>query len=164
MWVLYAEIENPPEDPVLDKFEEIIQYVDGRYEVALPWKNEDVKLNLVSNESNARKRLSVLNYKFEKNPNLKEEYHKVLEMYEQDNIIAEVPVSEMNSPYDPYPTYCMPHSPVMKDSVSSKVRPVFDAFAPGSNGVSLNNCLESGPSLIPDLVEIFSGLEDGILP
>ncbi|XP_076037198.1 uncharacterized protein LOC143022737 [Oratosquilla oratoria] len=33
-------------------------------------------------------------------------------------------------------------------------RPVFDVLAVRPNGVSLNDCLESGPSLIPDLVEI----------
>lgn len=31
---------------------------------------------------------------------------------------------------------------------------MFDASAAGPNGFSLNDCLESGPSLIPDLVEI----------
>ncbi|XP_076037767.1 uncharacterized protein LOC143023139 [Oratosquilla oratoria] len=54
----------------------------------------------------------------------------------------------------PYPIYYLPHRPVIKECVSSKIRPVFDASAVGSNGVSLNDCLESGPSLIPDLVEI----------
>ena len=34
------------------------------------------------------------------------------------------------------------------------LRPVFDASAPGYNGVSLNDCLETGPSLIPNLAEI----------
>ena len=71
--------------------------------------------------------------------------------YEKDNIIVEVPHSEIESPY---PTYYMPHRPIIRDSISSKVRPVFDASAAGPNGVSLNNCLDSGPSLIPDLVEI----------
>ena len=47
-----------------------------------------------------------------------------------------------------------PRTCLVKDSISSKVRPVFDALAAGPNGISLNNCLDSGPSLIPDLVEI----------
>ena len=106
---------------------------------------------MLDNENCARKRLSVLNYKFEKNPVLKEEYDKVFKCYEDNNIIVEVPLSERESPY---PTYYMPHRPVIKDNVSSKIRPVFDASAAGPNGISLNDCLESGPSLIPDLVEI----------
>lgn len=49
----------------------------------------------------------------------------------------------------------MPHRPVVKlSSTSTKVRPVFDASATGYNGVSLNDCLLSGPSLNPDLVEV----------
>lgn len=148
---IYTEKDRPPKDPVLDTFEETVQYVNDRYEVALPWKNEDAKFSLLDNENCARKRLSVLNYKFEKNPDLKEEYNKVLKSYEENNIIVEVPQSEMESPY---PTYYMPHRPVIKDCVSTKIRPVFDASAAGPNGISLNDCLESGPSLIPDLVEI----------
>ena len=70
---IYAEKDNPPRDPMLDTFEQTVKYADGRYEVALTWKNEDDKLSLLDNENCARKRLSVLNYKFEKNPVLKEE-------------------------------------------------------------------------------------------
>ncbi|XP_068234171.1 uncharacterized protein [Palaemon carinicauda] len=43
---------------------------------------------------------------------------------------------------------------VWEGSLTTKVRPVFDGSARGSNGVSLNDCLESGPSLNSDLVEV----------
>lgn len=148
---IYTEKDVPTKNPVLENFEDSVQFVDGRYEVALPWKNEDVKLKLLDNENVARKRLSVLNYKFVKNPDLKEAYDEVLKGYEENGIVVEVPLSEMESPY---PTYYMPHRPVIRECVSTKIRPVFDASAAGPNGISLNNCLESGPSLIPDLVEI----------
>ncbi|XP_076037863.1 uncharacterized protein LOC143023227 [Oratosquilla oratoria] len=143
--------DKPPKDPVLDKFEDSVKFVDGRYEVALPWKSDVSKLSLLKNETGARKRLATLNSKFERNPSLRIEYDKVLKSYEDSNIIEEVPQSEMEGPY---PIYYLPHRPVIKECVSSKIRPVFDASAVGSNGVSLNDCLESGPSLIPDLVEI----------
>ena len=52
----------------------------------------------------------------------------------------------------PPPVYYMPHRPVVKESsLATKVRPVFDTSAKGYNGVSLNDCLETGPSLLPDL-------------
>ena len=136
---------------MLDTFEETVKCVDGRYKVALPLKNEDAKMSLFDNETCARKRFSVLNHKFEKNLVLKEEYGKVLKCYEDNDNIIQVPLSERESPY---PTYYMPHRPVIKDSVSSKIRPVFDASAAGPNGISLNDCLDTDPSLIPDLVEI----------
>lgn len=74
-----------------------------------------------------------------------------LEGYEQEGIIEEVPPSELESTH---PTYYLPHRPVVHESSSStKVRPVFDASAVSYHGISLNNSLETGPSLNPDLVE-----------
>ena len=110
-----------------------------------------MKLSLLDHENCAKKRLSVLNYKFKKNPVLKEEFDQVFKCYEGNNIIVEVPLSERESPYL---TNYMPHRPLIEDNVSSKIRSVFDASAAGPNGISLNDGLESGPSLIPDLVEI----------
>ena len=51
----------------------------------------------------------------------------------------------------------MPHRPVVREastSTKSKMHPVFDASPPGYNGVSLNDCLETAPSLIPNIAEI----------
>ena len=61
---------------------------------------------------------------------------------------------ELLSGSDYEDAYYMPHRPVFKDS-SYSVRPVFDAGAKDSNGTSLNSCLEVGPNLLPDLVDIF---------
>ena len=47
-----------------------------------------MKLSLLDHENCAKKRLSVLNYKFEKNPVLKEEYNKLFKCYEDNNIIV----------------------------------------------------------------------------
>ena len=139
-------------DPVLKKFSETIKFDNGRYEVALPWKSSAAKENIINNERLARKRLEGLNRKFEKDPNLREQYDAVFQGYEQEGIIEEVPSSEIISPY---PIYYLPHRPVVRESSSStKVRPVFDASAVSYNGISLNDCLESGPSLNPNLVEI----------
>ena len=68
-------------------------------------------------------------------------------------MIEEVPVSEMNP--HPFPVFYLPHRPVVKEmSSTTKVRPVFDASAKGPNLVSLNDCLETDPSLIASLAEI----------
>ena len=96
---IYPEKDNPPKEKVLEPFKDTVEYVNGRYEVTLPWKNEVEKFSLLNNENIARKRLSVLNYKFEKNPDLKAEYDKVLMDYEKGNIIVGVPHSEIESPY-----------------------------------------------------------------
>ena len=71
---------------------------------------------------------------------------------EQAGVIEEVPDDEIVSPH---PVFYLPHHPVVKESsVSTKVRPVFDASAPGPNDVSVNDCVETGPCLIPDLVKV----------
>ncbi len=49
----------------------------------------------------------------------------------------------------------MTHHPLMKQSrVTTEVRLVFDASAQGYNGVSLNNCMYTGLSLIPISIEV----------
>lgn len=49
-------------------------------------------------------------------------------------------------------TFYLPHHPVVREAVVlTKVSLVFDASAKGPNGVSMSNCLEASPSLIPDL-------------
>ncbi|KAJ8049619.1 hypothetical protein HOLleu_02443 [Holothuria leucospilota] len=45
--------------------------------------------------------------------------------------------------------------PVIRESsLTTKIPPVFDASAKGYNGLYLNDCLETGPSLIPNLTGI----------
>ncbi|XP_035228963.1 uncharacterized protein LOC118201051 [Stegodyphus dumicola] len=52
----------------------------------------------------------------------------------------------------------LPHRAVIKQSSTTKIRPVFDASAKERNGVSLNDCLEKGPNyleLIPSILNRF---------
>ena len=68
---------------------------------------------------------------------------------ENEGFIEEVPAGELTTPN---PVFYMPHRPVVKESsLTTKIRPVFDASARGFNGVSLNDCLNTGPSMIPNL-------------
>ncbi|XP_037775533.1 uncharacterized protein LOC119572496 [Penaeus monodon] len=113
---------------------------------------DDCTKNLRNNEGLARKRLEGLERKLDKDPQLKEQYFDVFTGYEDEGIIEEVPSNEIVSSQ---PIYYMPHRPVVKESsTSTKIKPVFDASAASYNGVSLNDCLESGPSLNPDLVKV----------
>ena len=136
-------------DPVLSHFSENVKLVDGRYEVALPWNKN--KCDLLDNEHVAHRRMMSLNRRLDSNPELKESYNSVFIEYESQGFIEEVSSECFTS----QPTYFMPHHPVVKEhSASTKVRPVFDASAVGVNGISLNDCMETGPSLIPSLVEV----------
>lgn len=58
--------------------------------------------------------------------------------------------------------FCFLHCPVVRETaVSTKFSLVFDASAKGPNGVSLSDCLEVGPSLIPDLPLSCCGSDSG---
>ncbi|XP_068237125.1 uncharacterized protein [Palaemon carinicauda] len=145
-------VESYSETKVFKEFESTVKFVNGRYEVALPWKDDSAKKRLLNNVVIAHKRLGRLMVKLEHDKELKKEYQKVFDSYESDHIIEEVPRQEISGVN---PVYYMPHRPVVKlSSSSTKIRPVFDASASCYNGVSLNDCLSSGPSLNPDLVEV----------
>ena len=141
--------EEPVVDHVLEEFQETVALKDGRYEVALPWKPESVRPKLLDNEKLARQRLEHLTRRLARSPELEVRYHSVIDGYLQQGFIEEVPHGE---PPDSGAVYYMPHRPVVKESnLTTKVRPVYDASAKGFNGVSLNDCMEAGPSLIPNL-------------
>ena len=84
---------------------------------------------------------------------LRAEYDHVLQDMEASGVIQEVPDAALSAPAGV--EFYMPHRPVVRpDSASTRVRPVFDAPACDRNGVSLNDCLEAGPSLIPQLTDV----------
>lgn len=142
-------IENSP-DRVLNQFNETIKFTpEGRYSVKLPWKENHASLG--NNHSIAQRRLASLTRRLSKDPDLAQKYHATIAEMRDQGIIEEVPPeSQVEGP-----VYYMPHRPVVKESsLTTKIRPVFDASAKGYNGVSLNDCLETGPCLLPSLVDI----------
>ena len=49
----------------------------------------------------------------------------------------------------------MPHHPVIrKEQSTTKVRIVYDGSAKFNDSVSLNDCLQTGPNLIPKLFDV----------
>ena len=133
---------------ILATFNESARFKDRRYEVSVPWKENASKL--VSNDAAARARLFSLQRRLDKSPSLKDRYNQVFIDMENSGIIEEVTETKVS-----YPTFYLPHHPVIKESSSTtKIRPVFDASAVGPNGISLNDCVETGPAMMPDLVGI----------
>ena len=144
--------EPPSENEVMSDFNKTIQFKEGRYWVSQPWK-KDGKTLLTDNLAEARERLTKLNRKLDKDSKLKFDYERVFKEWEDLGIIEEVPSKEIN--WKKNPLFYLPHRPVIRESsVSTKIRPVFDASAKAKSGVSLNDCLHAGPSLLPDLIKI----------
>ncbi|GFS42877.1 integrase catalytic domain-containing protein [Trichonephila inaurata madagascariensis] len=124
---------------------------NGRYCVGLPWLGRSVEL--LSNYQVAEKILfgitrrlrSLLKY---------EKYDGVFKEWLEEGVIEMVPDRELNSK-----GHCLPHHPVFKpDSVTNKIRPVFDVSCKVGRSPSLNDCLVKGPNLtkeIPSILLIF---------
>ena len=125
-----------------------IQFENGLYVVAVPWRNE--RPSLPNNRPLAEKRLESTERKLEKNPEIAEAYQKVIEEYLEKNYIRQVP------PDDTKPTteWLLPHFPVVRaDRTTTKTRIVFDASAKFW-GKSLNSEALPGPKLQADMLSI----------
>ena len=137
-------------DPIMTDFSENITYENGRYCVGLPWNEKQGKL--LNNKSLAEKRLNSLFKRLEAQPDLKNKYNENIKEMEETGIISQIKEPADNKGG---PIFYLPHRPVVKEqSKTTKVRPVFDGSAKGFNGVSLNDCLETGPNLLPNLLEV----------
>ena len=141
-------------NPILTKFNEELEYSPSlqRYQVALPFKKSFSADDMVNNLGIAVKRLYCLHKKLGPESTLLKKHYEVLQEYENERIVEVVPQDEIHKSHG---VYYMPHRPIVKESsISTRVRPVFDCSSKSYNGMSLNDLLETGPSLNPDLVAI----------
>ena len=160
-WELETMNMDRYESSPLDEFYECIEREDtGRYKLPLLWKNSEK--NLDSNFDVAKQRLKYLNNRLERNPNLKNEYANVFEEYKEMDIIEKVPENEMCKDDG---VFYLPHHAVVKEkSESTKVRPVFDGSVKNKQNVSLNELLDAGPSLLPQLLELLLRFRYYVIP
>ncbi|GFR58490.1 retrovirus-related Pol polyprotein from transposon 17.6 [Elysia marginata] len=98
----------------------------------------------------ASKRLQSLSRRQEGYPELKKAYDENLADMERSGNIREAISKAKDGPV----IYLPHHLVVREDSRTTKVTPLFDAFAKGYNGVLLNDCLEAGPNLLPNILEV----------
>jgi len=120
----------------------------GRFVVSIPLKENPNTLGDSYNQ--ALRRLISLETRLRKDPVLKEQYTAFLTEYENLQHMSRV----TDNPA-PETVYYMPHHCVIrKESLTTKVRVVFDASAVTDNGVSLNHIQMVGPILQDDLFSI----------
>lgn len=123
---------------------------DGRYIVSLPFKVESTdKINLGQSKNSAMAQYFRNEGRLIRNPKLKEEYDKVVQEYCTLGHMSPItPSKSSNLSLH----YYLPHHAVIKpESITTKLRVVFNASSPTSNGQSLNDVLHSGPVLQNDL-------------
>ncbi|XP_045023195.1 uncharacterized protein LOC123467282 [Daphnia magna] len=127
--------------------EEITRFEDGRYCTPIPWTTDRWRLEI--NHQMAAVRLRSMLHKLRKSPVDLANYTKEIEQ-----LIANGFVEQADFNYDGLHTY-LPHHPVYRtDKATTKIRPVFDGAARSKYGPSLNDVLETGPNLNPDLLSV----------
>ena len=142
-------IENAPSD---DIFLQGLKFKGNRYEVGLPWIGDHVKLS--DNRDPCFSRLKLLHKRLLKNPDILREYDCVIQDQLERGIIESIPMQQTNK--EKGSIHYMPHHPVIRKGRSTtKVRIVYDGSAKSKeSGLSLNDCLQTGPNLIPRLFDV----------
>jgi hypothetical protein len=127
--------------------EDITRFDDGRYCTPIPWTTDRWRMEI--NHQMAAGRLRGMLTKLRKSPVDLANYTKEIEQ-----LIANGFVEEADFNYEGLHTY-LPHHPVYRtDKATTKIRPVFDGAARSKYGPSLNDVLETGPNLNPDLLSV----------
>ncbi|XP_047996313.1 uncharacterized protein LOC125234155 [Leguminivora glycinivorella] len=120
---------------------------DGRFLLTIPLKESPSLLG--DSYCLAKQRFLSLENKLQRDPILKQSYTKFIHEYIQLGHMSE-------SHYDRSQiTYFAPHFAVLKsDSITSKLRVVFDCSAKSSSGYSFNDLQKVGPTIQDDLFSI----------
>ncbi|XP_043654518.1 uncharacterized protein LOC122620904 isoform X3 [Drosophila teissieri] len=118
---------------------------DGKYVVSLPFKDAE-HINLGHSRSFALAQFLRNETSLKRDPILKDTYDSVIKEYIDLGHMKPVP------PNTDTVNFYLPHHAVFKpESTTTKVRVVFNASSPSSNGNSLNDILHPGPVLQSDL-------------
>lgn len=151
----FWEVEEVPEASPFTKEEEdcMNHYLtnttrneNGRYVVSMPF-NENIE-ELGNSRRNAIAQLLHQERKFVREPELHQRYIDFINEYIGMGHMVECNDSDIEK------GYYLPHHAVMKESTTTKLRVVFDASRKTSTGISLNDCMMTGPKLQSDLVDI----------
>ncbi|XP_053686159.1 uncharacterized protein LOC128735701 [Sabethes cyaneus] len=119
----------------------------GRFVVALP-RRDSVIAKLGNSREIATRRFLSLERRLSANPALKDAYSDFIHEYIRLGHMREIE----NSAND-WPSYYLPHHCVVRpESVTTKLRVVFDASCSTDSGVSLNDALMVGPLVQDDLL------------
>ena len=121
-----------------------LSHENGKYIAGLPRKQDHPPLP--TNYSICERRTRSMVKKLP--PDILKAYHRILEDQLHHDFIE--PVSDDNKCLGHY----IPHHPVYKDSSTTPIRIVYECSCSQRQEPSLNDCLDTGPCLMNDLVEI----------
>ena len=148
-WELESLGIKQNEPSVYKEFKNTIEFKNGHYEVSLPWR--PLQKKLPSNFGLAKRRLEGLMTRLRHNPEVRREYHAVMQDQLRQGIIEKVADELPN--IEEHVHYLSHHVVIHKDKQTSKLWIVYNASA-RSGGPSLNNCLFSGPKFDQNILDI----------
>ncbi|XP_049886650.1 uncharacterized protein LOC126381173 [Pectinophora gossypiella] len=129
------------EERAIDIFNKTIERVNGRYQVGLPWRDEQVVMP--PSYEMAFRRLRTIERKMDQSPEFQAAYTSQIE-----NLLTKGYAAVANGDErDNDKSWYLPHFAVTNPNKPGKVRLVFDAAAK-SRGESLNDHLLDGPDLL----------------
>nr|CAH7717976.1 unnamed protein product [Callosobruchus chinensis] len=129
----------------------VTRHVDGKFVVSIPFKDS---LDLLGDSGeSAKKRFLNLERKLQKNPDMHLRYSEFI--HEYINLCHMTKVTDVLAAHSANVLNFFPHHGVVKeDSLTTKLRVVFDGSAPTSSGISLNQIQCIGANLQDDLNSI----------
>ena len=145
-------ILEPNQQSTEEDFLRDLQYDESekRYQVSLPWKGGCIPTS--NGYQSCVKRLHQVYSRLKCDQVLLKEYDHVIQQQLEAGIVERV----LELPTDDEPTHYLPHHGVVRrDKLTTKVRVVFDGSAKHEQAsLSINECLEKGPNLVPHLFDI----------
>ena len=140
-------------ETVEEQFISELKYDEDHYTVSLPWReHHDI---LPDNYELSVARLNSTLKRLRKEPELLKEYNNVIEEQLKRGIIEEVKPNLLEPAEVGRIHYLSHHAVVRKDATTTKVRVVMDGSAKiNAESPSLNECLHTGPSLTPNVLDI----------
>ncbi|RVE41994.1 hypothetical protein evm_013355 [Chilo suppressalis] len=121
-----------------------------RYVVTLPFKDEEKEHSFPGSRDTALRCLYSLEKRLSKNSDLRLQYNEFMKDYLDSGHMSPVSIENLKCG-----KYYIPHHCVVRpESVTTKLRVVFNASAKDSRGISLNDTLLIGPKLQTNIVEI----------
>ncbi|CAG9136698.1 unnamed protein product [Plutella xylostella] len=138
-----------------EHFQKTVKLENKQFEVSIPLKVPiyDINNYIGDSLSLALKRFLNLEKKLHNDPSLFKEYKSFIDEYIDLGHASSVDISQYDLNKDPI--YFIPHHAVLKpDAVSTKLRVVMDAGMKGSNKMSLNDLMLTGPVIQADMFDI----------
>ena len=131
----------------LSSFSDTFRIEDGRSVVLLPKKEHFIPAD---NQTNAQRRFQSLTKRFDTNPDFRTMYENKMLDYILQHQVEVAPPGPTAAP-----KFYLPHHAVKKEKCTAvKWRIVFDASSHEPGSPSMNDFLEMGPNLLPEILSI----------